>query len=246
MISLLPPNATELERALELLIDARIGDISTPLRDLWSAENCPEALLPWLAWALSVDQWSADWPLNVLTSNEGWIELVLGSNGGSGQVLFYGKDGNRKGFIYAPSTSQMAYGADSGAGHGFLGGSIRRDGNLVCDAGNDGAGSGFDADLLDGLEGSAYLRDIGSSLEQTGYMKLSNGWILQWMWVAALTNRANNTVTFPMTFREDVTPDMRFVFGARVMQIVAGPAELGFREGLEFMAEEYRPAGNPA
>lgn len=65
MNSLLPPNATELERALELLLDTRINDIATPLRDIWSAENCPENLLPWLAWALSVDQWSADWPLNV-------------------------------------------------------------------------------------------------------------------------------------------------------------------------------------
>lgn len=49
-----------------------------------------------------------------------------------------------------------------------------------------------------------------------------------------------------MLYREDITPDMRFVMGARIMQIVSGPAELGFREGLEFMVEDYRPAGNPA
>jgi hypothetical protein len=65
---------------------------------------------------------------------------------------------------------------------------------------NDGSGSGLDADLLDGLEGAAYLRDIGSNLEQTGYLKLSNGLILQWGWVANLTNRANNTITFPIAF----------------------------------------------
>ncbi|MBT2242682.1 head-tail adaptor protein [Sphingobium sp. BHU LFT2] len=47
-------------------------------------------------------------------------------------------------------------------------------------------------------------------------------------------------------FRDDVTPSMRFVMGSRIMQIVSGPAELGFRDGLEFMVEEYRPAGNPA
>ena len=63
--SLLPPNASELERALEQLSGVRLGDIAVPLRDLWSAEHCPELLLPWLAWALSVDQWSADWPLHV-------------------------------------------------------------------------------------------------------------------------------------------------------------------------------------
>lgn len=65
MTSLLPPNASDLERALELLVGARVDDIRTPLRDLWRAETCPEALLPWLAWALSVDQWSPDWPLHI-------------------------------------------------------------------------------------------------------------------------------------------------------------------------------------
>jgi head-tail adaptor len=49
-----------------------------------------------------------------------------------------------------------------------------------------------------------------------------------------------------MRYREDVTPDMRFVFGSRVMQITAGPAEIGTRDGVEFMVEEYRPAGNGA
>lgn len=49
-----------------------------------------------------------------------------------------------------------------------------------------------------------------------------------------------------MRFREDITPDMRFVFGARIMQITAGPAEIGTRDGVEFMVEEYRPAGNGA
>ncbi|WP_404711489.1 head-tail adaptor protein [Sphingomonas sp. MMS24-J13] len=47
-------------------------------------------------------------------------------------------------------------------------------------------------------------------------------------------------------FRDDVTPNMRFVLGTRIMQIIAGPAELGRRDGLEFMVEEYSPAGNPA
>ncbi|HEY0130117.1 MAG TPA: head-tail adaptor protein, partial [Allosphingosinicella sp.] len=50
-------------------------------------------------------------------------------------------------------------------------------------------------------------------------------------------------------FREDVTADMRFVLGSRVMQIVAGPAEatdLEPRQAVDFMVEDYRPAGNPA
>lgn len=36
-------------------------------------------------------------------------------------------------------------------------GSFKRDGNLIWDAGNDGAASGLDADLLDGQHGSYYL-----------------------------------------------------------------------------------------
>lgn len=65
MTTLLPPNATELERALERLITVVIDGIDMPIRDLVSPENCPESHLPFLAWALSVDQWSADWPLHV-------------------------------------------------------------------------------------------------------------------------------------------------------------------------------------
>ncbi len=59
--SLLPPNATRLERALESAT-ARIGAIDAPIAPLWDAATCPLHLLPWLAWALSVDNWDADWP----------------------------------------------------------------------------------------------------------------------------------------------------------------------------------------
>lgn len=58
--SLLPPNATPVERALEL-ITSRLDEIRVPLRDLWSAERCPLELLPWLAYALSIDSWNSDW-----------------------------------------------------------------------------------------------------------------------------------------------------------------------------------------
>ena len=61
MTSILPPNSTELERALERLADYRADDIDVPLRDLVRADTCPEHLLPFLAWWLSVDDWSPDW-----------------------------------------------------------------------------------------------------------------------------------------------------------------------------------------
>lgn len=60
--SLLPKNANELEqRTAEAL--AEIRRVPIPLRDLISPDRCPEPLLPYLAWAFSVDRWHADWPV---------------------------------------------------------------------------------------------------------------------------------------------------------------------------------------
>lgn len=61
---LLPPNATALEKALSLAT-ARILDINTNLRALWSPDHCPESWLPWLAWQLSIDSWSTHWPVSI-------------------------------------------------------------------------------------------------------------------------------------------------------------------------------------
>lgn len=61
MSSLLPINATKAERALEAACDARLGALAVPLRDLWSPQNCPEQLLPWLGWGLSIDVWNPAW-----------------------------------------------------------------------------------------------------------------------------------------------------------------------------------------
>ncbi|MEE4348838.1 MAG: phage tail protein I [Pacificimonas sp.] len=58
---LLPPNSTALERGLAGVMASRMEGIDLPVRDLWSAERCPEHLLPWLAWALSVDVWDERW-----------------------------------------------------------------------------------------------------------------------------------------------------------------------------------------
>jgi SPP1 family predicted phage head-tail adaptor len=59
-------------------------------------------------------------------------------------------------------------------------------------------------------------------------------------------NSAAHPARVRIRYRTDITSNMRFVLGDRVMQIVSGPAELGNREGLEFMVEDYQPAGNPA
>ena len=60
---LLPPNATPLERGLEQAM-AVYGDARDPgLADVWRPETCPPALLPWLAWALSIRVWGSEWPV---------------------------------------------------------------------------------------------------------------------------------------------------------------------------------------
>ena len=64
MATLLPPNATPLERALEA-DGAQLGDIPVPIDTLWIPETCPAALLPWLAYSVSVDLWNPDWPESV-------------------------------------------------------------------------------------------------------------------------------------------------------------------------------------
>jgi phage tail P2-like protein len=58
--NLLPPNATLLERNLAQA-GAAIESVPVPLRDLWNADTCPVNLLPFLAAALSVDRWDANW-----------------------------------------------------------------------------------------------------------------------------------------------------------------------------------------
>ncbi|HBN7642434.1 phage tail protein I [Pseudomonas aeruginosa] len=59
--SLLPPNASPLERKLEQAT-LRLGTMAVPLRELWNPETCPANLLPWLAWTLSLDSWQPYWP----------------------------------------------------------------------------------------------------------------------------------------------------------------------------------------
>ncbi|MDG4866547.1 phage tail protein I [Guyparkeria sp. 1SP6A2] len=62
--SLLPPSATEAERAIEQAT-GRLEDVPAPQRSLWDPDTCPVDLLPWLAWALSLDAWQPYWPESV-------------------------------------------------------------------------------------------------------------------------------------------------------------------------------------
>ncbi len=61
MSSLLPPNATQLEKDAES-ISERLDALPVDIRQLWNPDTCPANLLPWLAWALSLDAWKPYWP----------------------------------------------------------------------------------------------------------------------------------------------------------------------------------------
>lgn len=61
MSDLLPPNATPQERSISRSVDR---PVPVPVRTLWNPATCPEGILPWLAWSLSVDEWDAAWPID--------------------------------------------------------------------------------------------------------------------------------------------------------------------------------------
>ena len=60
MNTLLPPNASHLEQLAAQAL-ARIERVPIPIRDLVSPDRCPVDLLPYLAWAFSVDRWDSNW-----------------------------------------------------------------------------------------------------------------------------------------------------------------------------------------
>lgn len=61
--SILPPNATPLQRAIETALKVRPNP--RVVRDLFDPKTCPADLLPWLAWQLGVRRWDNGWPLSV-------------------------------------------------------------------------------------------------------------------------------------------------------------------------------------
>ncbi|MDC9588192.1 phage tail protein I [Xenorhabdus sp. XENO-10] len=58
---LLPMGSTQLEIAAAKAC-AELQKVKVPLRELWNPDTCPASLLPYLAWAWSVDRWDENWP----------------------------------------------------------------------------------------------------------------------------------------------------------------------------------------
>ena len=60
--TLLPPNASELERSIETATAAQLSKIPQQIRLTTSAALIPSVWLPWLAWARRVETWDTQWP----------------------------------------------------------------------------------------------------------------------------------------------------------------------------------------
>ena len=64
--TLLPRSSTQVERAFDKTAAKHIESIPVErIFEQWNPEKCPADLLSWLAWAVSVDDWNADWPEQV-------------------------------------------------------------------------------------------------------------------------------------------------------------------------------------
>lgn len=60
-MTILPPNATTLEHAVDNVGASALAGVPAPLRHLWNPASCPVELLPFLAWGVSIDFWNSDW-----------------------------------------------------------------------------------------------------------------------------------------------------------------------------------------
>lgn len=87
--SLLPPNASDLELAVEKVL-SRTEQIPVTIDTLWNPETAPENTLPWLAWALSVDEWSSAWDLatkRAVIQNSPTVHKLKGTAGAVRRAL---------------------------------------------------------------------------------------------------------------------------------------------------------------
>jgi len=147
-------------------------------------------------------------PGNVISVNadatRGGAQLSPDFDGRSGYLNLFAPGSIRVGYVgYALVGGAIGYVNDHGGGHAFYGGQITRDGAKVWDAANDGAGSGLDADLLDGRHASdfALMSGFESGANANGYWrKTPDGVIEQWGVVAGTFPEGLLSRDFPIPF----------------------------------------------
>lgn len=86
--TLLPPNATDLERAIEHT--AAPADDSQAIRPLYRPQDLPSPVLPWLAWAFSVPLWPIDPAERRQITADAWhLHRLRGTLGGFKAIARY-------------------------------------------------------------------------------------------------------------------------------------------------------------
>lgn len=117
---LLPPSVSTTEIAIEAVIAERTQGIEAPISQLWDVDTCPADLLPFMAWAFSVEVWDHAWAEPVkrdvirrsvevhrLKGTRQSVALALGALGFSIDIVEGWEDGG------APHTFRLeAYGDD--------------------------------------------------------------------------------------------------------------------------------------
>lgn len=96
-------------------------------------------------------------------------------------------------------------------------------------------------------------QDSGYGTEQVAWVPLGDAWADVQDMLPSRAERIAEGITLSarpcrvrLRYRTDIASDMRLLIDGRTFQIVAGPATLGFREGIELLAEEVSTLGNAA
>lgn len=125
MDSLLPHNATQLERDIEAST-GRLGAIDlTPASEIWNPDTCPVHLLPWLAWAEGVDEWSSLWSVAVQRAVIKAQRLVRRKRGTKASVVaaveaLSGAASIKEWFEYSPKRSAHTFDIVIAGGDGYV------------------------------------------------------------------------------------------------------------------------------
>jgi len=84
---LLPPSATQHEQNIAE-VSSRISNIDiSAINKIWNADTCPLSLLPWLAWAERVPEWSSSWSEATQRSSIKAIRSIRRKRGTAGAVI---------------------------------------------------------------------------------------------------------------------------------------------------------------
>lgn len=105
---------------------------------------------------------------------------VKASNGAVSGNLSAQTDGNLVCYMQKAGQEVALWGATSTAGPVGFNVPVTVNGSVTWNGGNDGSGSGLDADMLDGFQGTDFLRVVSINLGIKGHIQFSNGMMFCW------------------------------------------------------------------